>query len=904
MKKPRIVALVLACAMIAGAGGCKKKDASGEDGADMTNVSGELDGSGGNGFGENGDGSGDNGDGSGGNGSGDGSADESGMDTDSDSSDGSRKTSKDPSKITVGMPDDKTISGLASAFRKDGSILFACLGNGTYRSTDVTALSNGFSGIIAEYIFSAEYYQKYIQQAGKSKLSYDEFVEEMKKEMPNGTDLLDDDYKLKELPDERFFFSVSGRALHNQNIQPSQELIEEAIRRGMTILFEEPLCQAHFEKYIKMDELVYDMPYAYGITIVWVSETSAYIIVEGGALDSSKVFSKSEYVSLDGEPADLVVSCDSLMISTKGYAGNSRIQYNVDDAARAQALVDELQEFFEAHYDADGDGNGPWYDYNYMYTMDNDGNVVSVFCYDDTEMTFQYLGDGEWLYTDMFENKRTFTVADEAENRAMLERIYEEAAQEAFWKCGDLMTIVDGTWEIDWGSSSASDSGSSSGSGSAYGTSRMADWLKDANYQTLYSYIDDREFRSVFQAWDDNSLMVCQNNVRQTDAKVNGIPTTEDVYYYEALVEDGVAYARNDTTPEYYELADPGMAIPDTPFVERLAGCEFVGGYEVEFTEYPDDGKPENLAGDDAGYGFDKNGIRIIADATRVPAYCEVYRSGNGAGGGFGYDDQTIVILLTEEGNIIAGWEYGKQGLIVYYFIGLGRGDVDLSGDIAFAAENTADKNQQKKDDADKTAADWQLQDLTEHGFFDITGPVSEGDTYSSSPIVQGYIDYFQALEPFTLEMWTFGAFKVKEAVLSFDGKNFYDFDDVSSHDGSFDYDITRVLLGDTIYTSSSDGSQRVDQKGPEYSDAEILYSLPAIFIPTHTVTFQRAYNATLDGQSYIIEEWSYQGETFTFFCQDGEILAVKYREIGNMMYCYFAEFSKSADLDLIKKPW
>ena len=196
------------------------------------------------------------------------------------------------------------------------------------------------------------------------------------------------------------------------------------------------------------------------------------------------------------------------------------------------------------------------------------------------------------------------------------------------------------------------------------------------------------------------------------------------------------------------------------------------------------------------------------------------------------------------------------------------------------------------------------MEDLSAHGFFDITGPVTEGDALDTSPVVQGYIDYFQSLQPFTLEMWTFGAYRIEEDVLSFDGKDFYNFVDVSSHDGSFDYDLTRVLIGDTIYTCGSDGMQRADPKSEYCTDSEILYSLPDIFIPTHTVKFNRAYNGTLDGVEYVIEEWSYQGETFTFFCRDGEILAVKFHRFGELMYCYFAKFSRSADSGLIRKPF
>ena len=877
MKKTRILALVLAGAMVAGAVGvcgCKKKDASEEDEKNRTDVSDDVDGSGkdGNGSDEDGHGSGNGSDDKeNSNGSGNGNGSGAGA-----------RGNRDTSKITIGIPDDNMISGLASRFGATGSVLFAYTANGEYKESDMTSYSTAYSEIIAEYVFSEEFYEQNIHKGGNTKTTYDEYVEQMKEQMPDEAELLGDDLKLKELPDERFFFSIMGRALNQrQSPQPDRELLEEAVRTGMSMLFEDPLCQAHFEKYIKMDELVYDMPYIYGITIVWVSERSAYVLVEGTTLDSSKFFSKTEYVSLDGEPAKLGGSVENLTISALGFAGEPRIKYNINDAEQSQALISDLMEFFEAHSDAD-DGN-PWRDYDYANTMTIDGSIVSVFSYDETEMAFQYLGNGEWFYTDMFENIRTFTVTDEKENHDMLERIYEEAARAAFWKCGDLMTIVNGSWKVDWDKE--------------YDSSRVTAEQKEANFEIMYKYIDEREFQSIFRASDDNSMYFCENKVRQTDAKVDGVPVTEDVDYYEFIMEDDVAYARYDTVPEYSKV-DTGSLVPGLSFAKTLDLYEFVGGYEVDFTEFANDEAPESLAGPDAGYGFDANGHRLISNTTYVPAYCEIYRAGDG------YDDETIAILLTSDGHIIGGWEYGSDGLIVYYFIGLGTMDVDLHEDIEFAEGNTAESNQQKKDDAEKTAEDWQREDLTAHGFFDLAGTVTEGPAIDSSPVVQGYIDYFQSLQPFTIEMWTFGAYRVEETVLSFDGTDFYDFTDVSSHDGSFDYDLTRVLIGDTMYTTGSDGMQRSDPKSEYCSDSEILYSLPGIFIPTHTVKFQRAYNGTLDGQEYVIEEWTDQGGTFTFFCRDGEILAVKYWEFGYTLYCYFAEFSRSADSDLIRKPF
>jgi len=787
---------------------------------------------------------------------------------------------RDPSKITIAPPDDSVVRGMADEWRSNNSAIFVLTDHGEYRSTDENMFFSAYLQLTAEYVFSEEYYEMSVAQMNTADMTYDEYVEDMLRDMPDQAKFLGPDHKLKELPDERIFFVVSGRSLNGISMNAvAPELIEQAVRTGMDIIFADSRIQAHLEQYIKNDELTYDMPYVYGINIAGISSDSAYVIVQGISLDGSQEFTVSEFVSLSGATADLLSLASSLRIETSGASQESSAVFHVEDKEQTDALLSELLDFCERN--GVGTSDGPWYesdgiDFSYM-----NSTLVTVTC-QETQTEVMYLGNGDWLMRDFSGHEHAFRASSDEESRAMLDQIYEAAAGAAFGKCGDLMTIVDGTWAID--------------RSAPYDAPKLEAGQKNASMETIYTYISESTFQSVTHAADSDSIYVCENTVLQTDATVDDVRVPQDLSYYELIIEGGVGYARYDTVPVYTKLDDADIAgvMPFTPFAKTLDLYDFVGGFAVSYVPYEE----SRAAGSDAGYGFDSEGHRLISSSTMVPAFCEFYRVGDEA------DAETIAVLLDEDGKIIGGWEYGAEGLTVYYFIGSATVDVDLQELSAFAEENTEEKAQQAVADADKSAADWQREDLEAHGFFDLSGVVTESGDLDESPVVQGYIDYFQSLQPFSLEMWTFGAYKIHQSVLSFDGADFYDYDGVSSHDGSFDYVVMRVRLGDTIYTATDDGMQRADPAGPEFSDAEILYSLPDIFIPGHKIEFLRAYTGTLDGREFVVEEWSYRGVKFTFYCQDGEILAVKYPEFGSMLFCYFSEFTKSADYELIKKPY
>ena len=67
--------------------------------------------------------------------------------------------------------------------------------------------------------------------------------------------------------------------------------------------------------------------------------------------------------------------------------------------------------------------------------------------------------------------------------------------------------------------------------------------------------------------------------------------------------------------------------------------------------------------------------------------------------------------------------------------------------------------------------------------------------------------------------------------------------------------------------------------------------------------TFKKAYKGILNGEEYIVEEWTLDRITYIFFCRDEKILAIKYSDLDHVKYTYIESFEKKADPDLIKKP-
>ncbi len=135
------------------------------------------------------------------------------------------------------------------------------------------------------------------------------------------------------------------------------------------------------------------------------------------------------------------------------------------------------------------------------------------------------------------------------------------------------------------------------------------------------------------------------------------------------------------------------------------------------------------------------------------------------------------------------------------------------------------------------------------------------------------------------------------------DGKNSYRYSDVSSHDNSFDYELTWITLDDNVYYLKDDksGYDCYPVSNPEENDA--LYSVPTPFIPTREKEYISAYEYQMDNINYTVETWTFNQERGDFLCRDGGIVAFRVREFGKWRYYFIAEYATEADTDLIQLP-
>ena len=844
MRKFRILPLLLAFAILASCGGCTKKKASSGD-EDVTSENTKKT-----------------------------------RKTDLFESDNSKETetetedtsSSTPSDFDILIPDDSAVTALADMYRAEGYAIIAYTDEGKIDKCTTDEYRACVETYYNEYMFSEEFYNEKVQDWSAETMSYDEYISKMTKAYPDQAGLLNKDRKLKKLPKDRVFFIVNeSEKQFSEDLTP--ELLEGALRLGFDQIYKDDRCKEAIKTYCIDSKVDYKAPCVFSITISPISPTGAYVSVTAITMDVSGFYAVTEFLSTTGEApvhpvSDLTIHAKAVDVINKL---ESVQKYPIKDQAKAQDLFDALYQFSEKHGKAI-ENTDPWKDGDLvdLQSVVNFDALIDIVCNDIFDTRFQYLGNGQWIHSNAY-GTESFTVEDAEENDRMLRLIYEKAGENAFSGSSYLASVIDGEFTID--------------RSSPYSGTKISEDQKTANSEAIYTYLSDRSYSITLRIANGQNIYFMENTVVITDAKVEDVPVTQDAYFTETFTDGKKAFTRDDTTDVFYE-ADPSTITAATLFGKVLDLYDFVEGYPVEFT--PAD--PAAQSQDEAipGTRFEQ----------LVPAYCEVYRAGDAL------DRETIYVLLTEDGRIICGWEYGNQGHVIYYYINLTHTDEDLSEMIAHAEEHTPEKTDKAKKDASKSEEEWRTEDLTNRGFFDLMGSVEEGEPYEGSPVVSGYIDYLNTLGPVTMKMWSFYNFRESQEIISFDkDHNFYEYKKVNAHGNYDSYDVTRVLLGDTIYTSTSDGNSRTDKKTEDFPDTDVFYSLPAVLNPMKDPTFKKAYKGILNGEEYIVEEWTLDRITYIFFCRDEKILAIKYSDLDHVKYTYIESFEKKADPDLIKKP-
>ena len=468
-----------------------------------------------------------------------------------------------------------------------------------------------------------------------------------------------------------------------------------------------------------------------------------------------------------------------------------------------------------------------------------------------THSSFYYLGNNEWLYSDLITNRARFTL-DEETNRLLLDKLRTETAVSVCTRTSypEFCRLPD-AFSVDFTS--------------PYTESRLSDSQKNTNAQYSSAYIDQRSFQECIFTYSGDSLLYQQSDRERTNTGSADNPYYLDNECYEYVTDGNDAYCRTDFAVVYYPADSFAGTYTPVPIGKLLSESgTFLGGYE--------------------------------ADSSSGKCTLEMYDL-SGA---------TWYLVLSESGEILSGWLAENGTLLVFTALSdydTEDPEADISEVIDFAKNNTKSQKEKEAEDAKKTDAEWRKEDALEAGFFDLGEDLIKGDPIDGSPVVESLILEALSTKTYTIEFYSYGNYRLHEYLMTADGQDYYSYQKTQSHDNSFDYDITDVVVGDSIYQYSTDSDIMVFPRKEGYTAEDPLFNLPEIFQPTSSPEFHGAYEATMGGEEYVVEEWLEKGSLYTCFCKDGKLVAIKFMDQGGLYFGYFTRWEKTAEEKLLNAP-
>ncbi|MBP3857790.1 MAG: hypothetical protein IK990_19475 [Ruminiclostridium sp.] len=461
---------------------------------------------------------------------------------------------------------------------------------------------------------------------------------------------------------------------------------------------------------------------------------------------------------------------------------------------------------------------------------------------------YTYCGEGEWYYSDITNSGCRLIPDDKAGAGIIADEIIAHTA----------LGILSGDYEYEI------DFPAPDGGTAETDTPRLDTGDSSVCGETVYCYADDRTRKNFYFAGKDGDFYYSEDSSTRTDVMTDGVPLYQSYDEYEYFGSAEEAYCRHDMYDIFYPADSFEGTWETVPLAERIADR-----YTFAF-------------GFNAGAGGEKY-------------RCEIYRS----------TDDSIAVLLDDDGRIVSGWQYGVDGLTVMTAVkSIEEMPVDMNELLEHARTHTKEAADQKELDRKKTADDWYKEDAAKYELPDLLGDITEGEAISEPTTVQKYLDFFGSGKPFTLEYRAIGGFRNDYKYLTTDGIDFYEKEVVSSHDNSFDYQIEEISLGDHTYMSDDNGGFVRYTKDEYFTSDEVKYRLPDALEPFDGMAFVSAYKGTINGEEYDIEKWEFQNHNpVLFFCRNGKIEAFRYNVFDRKTVFCITEFSETAHSELIKVP-
>jgi len=725
--------------------------------------------------------------------------------------------------------------------------------DGSYKKSNATLSLMEVYSLWVEYEFSEEAYEEYKKEhPAKASMTLDEYRQEKLLEDSDFSALLDDDFRLKTRPSTRALIGFEAR---NINLDDT-DVYEQCVREGFNLLLSDPDLRKSLELAIQSDHADGGAAMTAGIYL---------------SLDGKKgIRLTAQVYTLGGETlsAETTVDCDiELSNELEGPSDVSVINaFRRMYACRAidleiseeetPALFERLEKLRE---NSDIDSS----------LINNDtlrsNELVKLYFNDTFESEYSYCGEGIWCYESYYLSLREYFRPKDKETA---ERLLDELI--TLTSLPEISAYYQKNQENQKNTKLTADFGVT------YDKSVLASDYPSGNCQIVSYYVNDRCEWTYILIKDGDALFYFEGDNKETDATVGGQTVIEHEYEYEYAGREGEMYYRPNTEDVFFP-AEQFEGNGSLDFVLKETAQPYTFLYAFRVTDGTDD------------------------------YHCEIYER----------DLERMAILVDSEGNPCAGWRFNgeikEQADHVTFDNGVSviQGIVTIETDPgideylehARAHKGVPNATPTPKTDPNMSAADWIEYDQEELGLPNYMGAFQKGKDIDGSPVVSAYLDRFKNGEPFSMDWWQLGQGRYEWNTLTVRGMDFYHSKVVSSHNpNTSGYDMLYLALGDYIYQGAIEDARRYP-KDDSFTEREVQLQLPYALQPNREFEFIQAYEGTLNGEEYVIEEWTADHDKVIFFCQNGEVKGFRLIDNGVNTVCHILGFETKARDSLLVEP-
>lgn len=759
-----------------------------------------------------------------------------------------------PGKVSIEMPDENYFRSIREQYEEAGYCLDdTVIGeNGRYRNVNMTYVPDPFqTDMYVAFLFSEEGYDfMKTKEPLYSQMSLDAYRENMMNLYPKYKKILDDNFNLSRFPGERIAITTDPEFdLASMDLDKYMECLEE----GFRIMTTDPTIKTEIEDTLNSKTISGDTVLEVRMHFSLDNKNDVVVSVDVVTCKQETTVDAQKTVAFGAELENTMLGVPYIttLHALSGFEEAAKKLYIQENLYTSYALREEV-EAFSAEYGT-----------NKQKVSDlPTGELICVEFQDVYKSRYYYYGEGKWAYTrELYGDVQTFEVTDKAANDKFVDEMLARLA--LIQLSPELRRAELITYDAD----------------SFYSEPKLSKEYKNANSQSVsYSlgYSTTWDF-SVLREGED--LLYSEKETFRTTNNNDGIQ--ESVYndYYEYVQQGQEKYFRESAIQDLYrEAAD-----------YQGRGSRYLL-MQDPITDYSFE------------YGF-------TATDGEEHINCEVYSS----------EDCRMTLLLDKDGMPFAGWKWfakapwteesGKnflqKGLTLMTSIITQHVDTNMDQRFDDIKKNVVKTGQtgtsRSKEDV---LREW----LKENNLPDLDGTIVKGKTYKESPVVQAFRDHLEQHEDFTAEFWTWEEICLTQTSVSTKEQDFVYVESVRFYD-FFDetYDSVWKTTGVELGMGNT---EEIGDPGKNDHFWNTCNSCGVVRWPVALTIYKRdvfvqAYEATIDGEEYIIEEWGLRTGNardevdVIYFCKDGKIIGFKENEFDQMKTTYLTEFRDGTDESL-----